>query len=80
MQDYDPVLFAYQYLLGGAHCCSVLTDEKFFFGHLDHLKRVHAAVALPASVLLAWLSYRLIEKPMIALSHRLTSRQFNKWG
>jgi indole-3-glycerol phosphate synthase len=47
VQDYDPVLVAYDYLLGGAHCCSVLTDERFFFGHLDHLKRVHAAVALP---------------------------------
>jgi indole-3-glycerol phosphate synthase len=45
--DYDPVLVAYNYLLGGAHCCSVLTDEQFFYGHLDHLKRVHAAVALP---------------------------------
>jgi indole-3-glycerol phosphate synthase len=47
VQDYDPVIMAYQYLLGGAHCCSVLTDERFFYGHLDHLKRVHEAVALP---------------------------------
>ncbi len=45
--DYDPVLMAYQYLLGGAHCCSVLTDEKHFFGHLDHLIAVHRAVTLP---------------------------------
>ena len=49
VQDYDPVLTAYQYLLGGAHCLSVLTDEKFFFGHLDHLRRVHTEVTtLPA--------------------------------
>ncbi len=47
VQDYDPVLIAYQYLLGGAHCCSVLTDERFFFGELAHLRRVHEAVALP---------------------------------
>lgn len=47
VDDYDPVIIAYQYLLGGAHCCSVLTDEKFFYGTLDHLKRVHAAVTLP---------------------------------
>ncbi len=47
VQNYDPVVIAYQYLLGGAHCCSVLTDERFFFGHLDHLKRVHEAVTLP---------------------------------
>lgn len=47
VKDYDPVVIAYTYLLGGANCCSVLTDEKFFYGHLDHLKRVHDAVALP---------------------------------
>ena len=46
--DYDPVLIAYQYQLGGAHCLSVLTDEKFFFGHLSHLDRVVRSVALPA--------------------------------
>lgn len=45
--DYDPVLIAYDYLLGGAHCLSVLTDERFFFGSLAHLERVRAAVALP---------------------------------
>jgi indole-3-glycerol phosphate synthase len=47
VQDYDPVLTAYQYLLGGAHCCSVLTDERFFHGALEHLRLVHQAVALP---------------------------------
>ncbi len=46
--DYDPVLIAYHYQLGGAHALSVLTDEPYFFGHLDHLKRVHAEVSLPA--------------------------------
>ncbi len=45
--DYDPVLIAFQYVLGGAHCISVLTDEKFFFGSLDDLVRVRAAVTLP---------------------------------
>lgn len=48
VQDYDPVVTAYQYQLGGAHCLSVLTDEQFFFGHLDHLRRVHEQVSLPA--------------------------------
>ncbi len=47
VQDYDPVVMAFHYLYGGAHGCSVLTDERFFFGHLDHLKRVHAQVAIP---------------------------------
>ncbi len=44
---YDPVIIAYQYLLGGAHCCSVLTDKTYFFGELDHLRLVHEAVNLP---------------------------------
>lgn len=48
VQDYDPVLIAYQYQVGGAHCLSVLTDERFFFGHLDHLRRVVGQVSLPA--------------------------------
>jgi indole-3-glycerol phosphate synthase len=48
VQDYDPVLTAYKYQLGGASCLSVLTDEKFFFGHGDHLVAVHAQVSLPA--------------------------------
>lgn len=47
VQDYDPVFAAFQYQLGGAHCLSVLTDERFFFGHIDHLKRVVAQVSLP---------------------------------
>ncbi len=46
-QDYDAVLVAYQYLMGGAHCLSVLTDEQFFFGSLKDLERVRAAVDIP---------------------------------
>ena len=46
-EDYDPVLNAMNYVLGGAHCMSVLTDERFFFGHLDHLRLVREAVELP---------------------------------
>jgi indole-3-glycerol phosphate synthase len=45
--DYDPVLIAYQYLLGGAHCLSVLTDERFFFGSLGDLEKVRAQVPIP---------------------------------
>jgi indole-3-glycerol phosphate synthase len=46
-QDYDPVRTAFQYVHGGASCMSVLTDERFFFGHLDHLRSVRAAVEIP---------------------------------
>jgi indole-3-glycerol phosphate synthase len=45
--DYDPVLMAFHYVLGGASCLSVLTDERWFQGHLDHLKAVRAQVAIP---------------------------------
>ena len=48
VQDYDPVATAFHYHLGGASALSVLTDEDFFFGHLDHLTAVHEAVQLPA--------------------------------
>lgn len=47
VEKYDPVLTAYHYVLGGAHCCSVLTDERFFLGHLDHLTAVRSAVTIP---------------------------------
>jgi len=45
--DYDPVRNALFYLAGGASCLSVLTDERYFFGHLDHLIAVRAVVDLP---------------------------------
>lgn len=45
--DYDPVATAFHYVVGGASCLSVLTDERFFLGHLDHLVAVRAAVDLP---------------------------------
>ena len=46
-EDYDPVRNAFFYLAGGASCLSVLTDERWFFGHLDHLVAVRSAVDLP---------------------------------
>lgn len=45
--DYDPVRNAFFYQTGGAQCMSVLTDEQFFYGHLDHLIAVREAVQLP---------------------------------
>ena len=46
-EHYDPVAQGYFYQAGGAHCLSVLTDEQFFFGSLDDLIAVRAAVDLP---------------------------------
>jgi len=45
--DFDPVAIAGAYADHGASCISVLTDEPFFQGSLDHLAQVRAAVPLP---------------------------------
>ncbi len=46
-KDFDPVRIAKEYEAAGASCLSVLTDEKFFQGSLDYLRRIRAAVRLP---------------------------------
>ena len=46
-RDFDPVQIATRYEAAGANAISVLTDEKFFQGHLDHLRAVREAVELP---------------------------------
>ena len=45
--DFDPVQIALTYERHGAACLSVLTDERFFLGHLDYLKCVRQAVNIP---------------------------------
>ena len=45
--DFDPIRIAREYERHGAACVSVLTDEHFFQGHLDHLISVRRAIALP---------------------------------
>lgn len=46
-QDFEPEKIARGYQQHGAAVLSVLTDEHFFGGHLDHLRQVRAAVTLP---------------------------------
>lgn len=45
--DFDPVSMARAYSGAGAACISVLTDQHFFQGSLDDLRRVRAAVDVP---------------------------------
>jgi len=46
-QEFDPVAIARQYQAAGADALSVLTDQEYFQGHLDHLREVRQAVNLP---------------------------------
>ena len=45
--DFNPTKIAMTYQAHGASAISVLTDERFFEGKLEHLKTVKEAVSLP---------------------------------
>ncbi len=45
--DFDPAEIAQNYARAGAEAISVLTDEEYFQGHLDHLRAVREVVRLP---------------------------------
>jgi indole-3-glycerol phosphate synthase len=46
-EEFDPAALARQYAAAGADALSILTDETYFQGHLDHLKAARAAADLP---------------------------------
>ncbi len=46
-EDFDPLYIAEIYQNNGATCLSVLTEEKFFMGHLRFLALIREQVALP---------------------------------
>lgn len=58
--DFHPADIASIYQRHGATCLSVLTDEHYFHGHLNHLKQVRAKVDLP-----------ILRKDFILDSHQL---------
>lgn len=45
--NFDPQKIAESYAKNGATCLSILTDEEFFKGHMDHLHQARAACQLP---------------------------------
>lgn len=46
-ENFNPVALAQEYQAAGAAAVSVLTDEKFFQGSLEHLREVTAAIDIP---------------------------------
>jgi len=46
-EGFDPAAIARGYEEAGAAALSVLTDERFFGGHLDHLRAAREAVEIP---------------------------------
>ncbi|MBP8976094.1 MAG: indole-3-glycerol phosphate synthase TrpC [Bacteroidetes bacterium] len=46
-KQYDPVAIAKSYIMNGATAISVLTEEDFFSGNLEHLKAVRSSVLSP---------------------------------
>ncbi len=58
---FDPLAIARAYATHGAAALSVLTDERFFQGHLDYLAMIRTAVTLP-----------LIEKDFVIDPYQIT--------
>tara|TARA_B100000945_G_scaffold286765_1_gene257883 strand:+ start:645 stop:1439 length:795 start_codon:yes stop_codon:yes gene_type:complete len=47
IENYDPISIARQYLESGASCLSVLTEENYFKGKLEHINQIKKEVKLP---------------------------------
>jgi len=45
--DFNPVKIAVTYQSGGASAISILTDERFFEGKLEYIRRVKDSVSIP---------------------------------
>ena len=47
VENYEPKTIAKQYLNSGASCLSILTEENYFKGKLEHIDEVKKEVKLP---------------------------------
>ena len=47
IEDYDPVKIADIYYINKATCLSVLTEEQFFLGNLEHISKIKKKINLP---------------------------------
>ena len=47
IEEYNPIDIAKSYLDDGASCLSILTEEKFFHGRLEHINEVKSKIKLP---------------------------------
>ena len=47
VENYEPKSIAKQYLSSGASCLSILTEENYFKGRLEHINEVKKEVKLP---------------------------------
>ena len=47
IKQYNPVEIAENYVLNGAACLSILTEEKFFLGNLQHITDVKKMFKIP---------------------------------
>ncbi len=47
IDPFDPIMLARTYADNGAAMLSVLTDERFFMGHIDYLRQIRRAVGIP---------------------------------
>ena len=52
IEDYKPTEIAENYLNNGASCLSILTEEKFFKGKLEHIEEVKKKAKLHSSNLI----------------------------
>jgi len=47
IEQYNPIAIAENYILNGATCLSILTEEKFFLGNLQHMCDVKNKFKIP---------------------------------